>query len=66
MSKNRKISRKRFIKLVATATETQVQKTRDYVRRAFIAPMLRAQDKINYAKHQRKKTGAEDVHNGKH
>lgn len=64
MSKNRKISRKRFIKLVAAATETQVQKTRDHVRRAFIAPMLRAQDKINYAKHQRKKTGAEDVHHG--
>lgn len=67
MSKNkRKMTRKRFTKLIAANFGLQVPETRDLVMRGVVYLKKRDQERYNMEKHQRKKTGAEDVHNGKH
>lgn len=66
MSKNkRKMTRKRFTKLVAASFGFQVPETRDLVMRGVVYLKKRDQERDNMEKHQCKKTGAEDVHNGK-
>lgn len=65
MSKNkRKMTRKRFTKLIAANFGLQVPEIRDFVMRGVVYRKKRDQERFNMEKHQRKKTGAEDVHHG--
>ena len=58
MSKDkRKITRKRFRKLLAAKIGSQVQEIRDMVRRAMVQPELREQERKQTEKH-RKETNA--------
>ena len=67
MSKDkRRLTNKRFAKLVAARYGLQVPAVRDAAMRGWINLCKRDQERLNMEKHQRKKTGEEDVHNGKH
>ena len=67
MSKNkRKMTRKRFVKLIAASFGFQVPETRDLVMRRRVYLKKRDQEQYNMEKHQRKKTGAEVKNHGKH
>lgn len=58
MSKDkRKITRKRFCRLLAVKSGLQVQEIRDMVRRAMVQPALREQERQQTEKH-RKETNA--------
>ena len=67
MSKNkRRLTNKRFAKLVAARYGLQVPAVRDAAMRGWINLCKRDQERLNMEKYQRKKTGAEDIHHGKH
>lgn len=67
MSKNkRKMTRKRFTKLIAANFGLQVPEIRDFVMRGVVYRKKRDQERFNMEKHQRKKTGAEDIDHGNH
>lgn len=67
MSKNkRKMTRKRLTKLSAAILGLQVPETRDLVMRHRVYLKKRDQEQYNMEKHQRKKTGAEDIDHGNH
>lgn len=67
MSKNkRKMTRKRFTKLIAANFGLQVPETRDLVMRGVVYRKKRDQERDNMEKHQRKKTGVEVKNHGKH
>jgi len=55
MSKNKKIRRKRFCKLIAAENGLQAREVRDDVREAFVEPILRAQEKMNTAQHRKER-----------
>ncbi len=57
MSKNkRKITRKRFCRLLAKKSGLQVQEIRDMVRRAMVQPALREQERQQTEKHRKETT----------
>lgn len=57
MSKDkRKITRKRFCRLLAVKTGSQVQEIRDVVRRAMVQPALREQERQQTEKHRKETT----------
>lgn len=57
MSKDkRKITRKRFCKLLAAKIGSQVQEIRDVVRRAMVQPALREQERQQTEKHRKETT----------
>lgn len=67
MSKNkRRLTNKRFAKLVAARYGLQVPAVRDAAMRGWINLCKRDQERLNMEKHQRKKTGAEVKNHGKH
>ena len=67
MSKDkRRLTNKRFAKLVAARYGLQVPAVRDAAMRGWINLCKRDQERLNSEKDQLKKTGEEDVHNGKH
>lgn len=67
MSKNkRKMTLKRFTKLIAANFGLQVPEIRDFVMRGVVYRKKRDQERFNMEKHQRKKTGAEDIDHGNH
>ena len=53
MSRNTRITRKRLCRLLAANNGWQVQETRDMVRKVFVEPMLRAQEKMHTAQHRK-------------
>ena len=54
MSKNKgKITRKRFVKLMAGTRGVQVQEMRDMVFRVLVDPVKRMQEQRNREKHRR-------------
>ena len=53
MSKNQKMSRKRFVKLMAGTRGVQVQEMRDMVFRVLADPVKRKQEQRNREKHRR-------------
>lgn len=55
MSKNKKIRRKRFCKLIAAENGLQARECRDMVREAFVEPILRAQEKRHTAQHRKER-----------
>lgn len=57
MSKDkRKITRKRFYRLLAAKSGLQVQEIRDVVRRAIVQPALREQERQQTEKHRKETT----------
>ena len=57
MSKDkRKITRKRFCRLMAAKSGLQVQEIRDVVRRAIVQPELREQERQQTEKHRKETT----------
>ena len=57
MSKDkRKITRKRFCRLMAAKSGLQVQEIRDVVRRAIVQPELREQERQQPEKHRKETT----------
>lgn len=69
MSKDKRtMTRKRFTKLITANFGFQVPETRDLVMRGVVYLKKRDQERSNMENHRYKtqKTGAEDVHNGKH
>lgn len=57
MSKNeRKITRKRFCRLMAVKSGLQVQEIRDMVRRVMVQPALREQELRQTEKHRKETT----------
>ena len=60
------MTRKRFTKLFAANFGFQVPETRDLVMLCVVYLKKRDQERLNMEKHQRKKTGEEDVHHGNH
>lgn len=55
MSKNKKIRRKRFCKLLAADWKMQAREVRDDVRRVLITPGQRAQEKRHTAQHRKER-----------
>lgn len=51
MSKNKRITRKRYCKLLAAGWKMQAREVRDVVRRVLITPGQRAQEKRHTAQH---------------
>lgn len=69
MSKDKRtMTRKRFTKLVAAQYHLQVPAVRDALMQGCVYQSKRDQERSNMENHRYKtqKTGAEDVHNGKH
>lgn len=57
MSKDkRKITRKRFCRLLAVKTGLQVKEIRDVVRRVMVQPALREQERQQTEKHRKETT----------
>ena len=57
MSKDkRKITRKRFCRLLTAKSGLQVQEIRDMVRRAIVQPVLREQERRQTEKHRKETT----------
>lgn len=57
MSKDkRKITRKRFCRLLAAKSGLQVQEIRDMVRRVMVQPALREQERRQTEKHRKETT----------
>lgn len=57
MSKDkRKITRKRFCRLLAAKSGLQVQEIRDMVRRVMVQPALREQERQQTEKHRKETT----------
>lgn len=57
MSKNkRKITRKRFCRLLAAKSGLQAQEIRDMVRRVMVQPELREQERQQTEKHRKETT----------
>ena len=57
MSKNKKkITRKRFCRLLAEKSGLQVQETRDLARRVMVQPALREQERQQTEKHRKETT----------
>lgn len=57
MSKDkRKITRKRFCRLMAAKSGLQVQEIRDVVRRAIVQPELRERERQQTEKHRKETT----------
>lgn len=57
MSKNkRKITRKRFCRLLAAKIGSQVPEVRDMVRRVMVQPALREQERQQTEKHRKETT----------
>lgn len=57
MSKNKKkVTRKRFCRLLAEKSGLQVQEIRDVVRRAMVQPALREQERQQTEKHRKETT----------
>lgn len=55
MSKNKKIRRKRFCKLIAAENGLQAREVRDDVRRVLITPGQRVQEKRHTAQHRKER-----------
>lgn len=55
MSKNKKIRRKRFCKLLAAGWKMQAREVRYDVRRVLITPGQRAQEKRHTAQHRKER-----------
>lgn len=67
MSKNkRRLTNKRFAKLVAARYGLQVPAVRDAAMRGWINLCKRNQERFNMEKHRRKKDRTEDIGHGKH
>ena len=57
MSKNKKkVTRKRFCRLLAVRSGLQVQEIRDVVRRVMVQPALREQERQQTEKHRKETT----------
>jgi len=57
MSKNKKkVTRKRFCRLLAVRSGLQVQEIRDVVRRVMVQPELREQERQQTEKHRKETT----------
>lgn len=57
MSKNKKrVTRKRFCRLLAVKSGLQVQEIRDVVRRVMVQPALREQERQQTEKHRKETT----------
>lgn len=55
MSKNKRMTRKRFCKLIAAENGLQAREVRDDVRRVLITPGQRAQEKRHTAQHRKER-----------
>ena len=65
MSKNKRtMTRKLFTKLIAASFGLQVPEIRDLVMRGVVYRKKRDQERYNMERHQRRNTGAEDMHHG--
>ena len=55
MSKNKRVTRKRYCKVLAAAWKMQAREVRDAVRRVLITPGQRAQEKRHTAQHRKER-----------